>query len=188
MGAHDVISTDAEAVHIRRLIPTDAQTYMDFRLAALGRSPTAFTSSPEDDHGKPVSWAAARIRDAARPDDFVLGAFAADRLVGIVGFERAGRVKARHKGALVGMAVAPAVAGRGVGGRLVARLLAEARAIPGLLQVLLTVSEGNAAAETLYAAQGFTVFGREPRALVVDGEAVAKLHMIHLLDAPPSPR
>ena len=82
------------------------------------------------------------------------------------------------------MAVAPEAAGQGTGGRLVERLVAEARAVPGVLQIHLTVSEGNRAVERLYAAWGFSVFGREARGIVVDGVPVAKLHMALMLDGP----
>ena len=109
------------------------------------------------------------------------------KLVGTAGLTRGARPKERHKATLFGMAVAPEAVGRGIGGLLVDRLVAEARAVPGLLQVGLTVSEGNAAAERLYAARGFVVFGREPRGVIVDGVPVAKLHMVLMLDAPASP-
>lgn len=52
-----------------------------------------------------------------------------------------------------------------------------------LRQVLLTVSEGNEAALRLYTSCGFEVWGREPAAVLVDGQPVAKLHMIHHLTA-----
>ena len=110
------------------------------------------------------------------------------RLVGVAGFRRGPKPKERHKGTLFGMVVAPDAVGQGIGGRLVSRLVAEARAIPGLPQIHLTVSDGNRAAAKLYAAQGFSVSGREPRALVVDGVPVAKLHMALMLDDTAAPR
>lgn len=61
------------------------------------------------------------------------------------------------------------------------RVLVEARHA-GLLQVVLTVSEGNGPAERLYRSCGFATFGREPRAVIVGGCAIAKLHMICILD------
>ena len=169
---------------LRRLVPADAPAYRDFRLAALARSPLAFTSSAEEERRKPLAAAAARIHDAARPDDFVLGAFAGGTLVGTAGLSRGARAKDRHKGSVFGVAVAPAAAGRGLGQALMLRLVDEARTVPGLLQLVLTVSDGNAA-QGLYGRCGFELFGREPRALLVEGVAVAKLHMVLMLDAPP---
>ena len=176
-------STDAPA-SIRRLVPEDARAYAEFRLAALEGNPLAFGSSPEEERGHALAVAEARIHDPARPQDFVLGAFAGRDVVGTAGFKRDLRAKHRHKGSVFGVAVAPAAAGRGLGGALVRRLVAEARTVPGLLQLVLTVSDGNGGAEALYRRCGFTVFGREPRAMLVDGVAVAKLHMVLMLDAP----
>ncbi|MFE5587641.1 GNAT family N-acetyltransferase, partial [Kitasatospora sp. NPDC056531] len=65
---------------------------------------------------------------------------------------------------------------------LVGRVLATAAEDGRLRQVLLTVSEGNEPALRLYASCGFEVWGREPRAVLVDGRAMAKLHMVRLLD------
>ena len=169
---------------IRRLLPGDAPAYLEFRLAALARSPLAFSSSPEEERGKRLAFAAARIHDAARPDDFVLGAFEGGTLVGTAGFSRGARAKDRHKGSVFGVAVAPAAAGRGLGQALMLRLVAAASTGPGRVPRRRTGGDGKAA-QALYGRCGFTLFGREPRALLVEGVAVAKLHMVLMLDAPP---
>jgi RimJ/RimL family protein N-acetyltransferase len=43
--------------------------------------------------------------------------------------------------------------------------------------VQLSVTEGNRAAQALYARCGFVVYGREPLAMAVDGGFVIKLHL-----------
>lgn len=60
---------------------------------------------------------------------------------------------------LLTVAVAPAARRRGLGARLVARFLAEARA-RGAQSAFLEVAAGNAAARALYAAAGFAEAGR----------------------------
>ena len=167
---------------IRRLNAGEAQQYIDFRAEALKQTPTAFTSTSAEEKARPVTWAVDRIVNADHRDDFVLGAFASEVLVGIAGFGRPEQKQARHKGTLFGMAVAPDVAGRGVGRQLVEALLGEARKIQGVTQVVLTVSEGNSVAERLYRSCGFREFGREPRAVIVDGVAIIKIHMVCMLD------
>ncbi|MFF7994447.1 GNAT family N-acetyltransferase [Kitasatospora xanthocidica] len=170
-------------VTIRRLGRADAVPYRAFRLAALRETPSAFTSSHAEECAKPMSATLERLAGAEAGPGALLGAFdGAGVLVGTAGLEVARRSQERHKGTLYGMAVAPEAAGRGIGRALVVEVLRTAAEDGRLRQVLLTVSEGNEAALRLYTACGFEVWGREPRAVLVDGLAVAKLHLVRLLD------
>lgn len=156
---------------IRRLLPADAHLYRSLRLRALREHPDAFTSSYEDDRQQPVEAAAARLAQHA-----FWGAYQGAELYGFVGLEREGRAKNRHKATVVGMYVAPEVAGQGVGRALLHALLAHARS-ERVGSLVLTVTDGNAAAQHLYAACGFRSFGIEPDAIRVDGRSYAKNHM-----------
>lgn len=182
LGAVEKGAAARSRLSLRRLAPIDASAYLAFRVQALAATPTAFTSTADEERHRPIAWALSRIRSDSRPDDFVLGAFSSERLVGVAGFSVPEQLQARHKGLLFGMAVAREAAGHGVGRRLVERLLTEARGIAGMLQVVLTVSEGNVPAERLYRSCGFREFGREPRAVIVNGESVTKIHMVKMLD------
>jgi ribosomal protein S18 acetylase RimI-like enzyme len=102
----------------------------------------------------------------------------------MVGLEREARAKNAHKATVVAMYVAPQASGRGVGRALMQALLAHARA-EGIASLVLTVTEGNAAAQHLYTALGFRSFGIEPDAIRVDGRPYAKNHMHLALDAGP---
>jgi ribosomal protein S18 acetylase RimI-like enzyme len=75
------------------------------------------------------------------------------------------------------MYVAPAFRRRGWGERLVVAALEAARARDGVRLVQLTVTDGNRAAQDLYAACGFVPFGVEPQAVAEDGAFLAKVHM-----------
>jgi ribosomal protein S18 acetylase RimI-like enzyme len=51
-----------------------------------------------------------------------------------------------------------------------------------LTDLFLTVTEGNSSAIRLYREAGFAAFGTEPRAIMVEGQTFAKVHMhLHLL-------
>ncbi|MEU3573568.1 GNAT family protein [Kitasatospora sp. NPDC036755] len=175
------------AVRLRPLGVVDAVPYRAFRLAALRETPSAFTSSHAEEAGKPLSATLDRLAAAEAGPGALIGAFdGAGELVGTAGLKVPRRSQERHKGTLYGMAVARGAGGRGIGRALVREVLRTAARDGGLRQVLLTVSEGNERALRLYTACGFEVWGREPQAVVVDGLAVAKLHMVCLLDAEPA--
>ena len=162
---------------VRRLTPADATLYRSLRLRALRDHPDAFTSSYEDDRDQPLEGAAARLAGHA-----FWGAYERAELVGIVGLEREGRAKNRHKATVVGMYVAPESAGQGVGRALMEALVAHARA-EGIASLVLTVTAGNAHAQRLYERAGFRSFGVEPDAIRIGGRSFAKNHM-HLALAP----
>jgi ribosomal protein S18 acetylase RimI-like enzyme len=156
---------------IRRLAPADAPSFRTLRLRALREHPDAFTSSWEDDREQPLEACAARLARHA-----FWGAYEGSELYGFVGLEREARAKNAHKATVVAMYVAPEASGRGVGRALLAALLAHARD-EGLESLVLTVTEGNAAAQHLYREVGFRSFGVEPDAIRVDGRSYAKDHM-----------
>jgi RimJ/RimL family protein N-acetyltransferase len=157
---------------IRRLVASDAVAYWQMRNQGLKEFPDAFTTSYEEGVGTPPEKLAKRFGDgSAGNNDFVLGAFADDgALLGATGFTRDSRVKQRHKGMVVGMYVTPVARGTGLGKRLLLALIDEARRIPGLEQLYLTVTHSNDDARNLYLRAGFISFGVEPRAIKV-GEA-----------------
>lgn len=166
---------------IRRLVPSDAVAYQSLRLAALRESPTAFSSSYEEECDTPLSTIEAHMAPDSGRNRF--GAFDGADLVAVVGVGREGARKVHHKGFIGGMFVAPAWRGKGLGRQLLEQALAFADAMPGLHQVTLTVTAGNAAAVTLYESMGFVVFGRAPDALLVDGVSYDDIQMVRAVKA-----
>lgn len=159
---------------VRRLGAGDAAAYRDLRLRALREHPEAFTSDAEAEQAKPLAWSAERL---AEPHNAFWGGFdTGGAIVGMVGLERGRRPKEAHKGTVVGMYVAPACAGQGLGGALLAALLQQARHWR-LSLLVLTVTAGNASAVRVYERVGFRAFGTEPRAVRVDGRYHGKIHM-----------
>ncbi|CAN5527935.1 GNAT family N-acetyltransferase [soil metagenome] len=161
-------------MEIRRLESSDAAAYRELRLRALREHAEAFTSSFEEESGKPVETSKRRLAEST--GNRFWGAFLDDVLVGMVGLDREERIKNRHKATLVGMYVAPEAGRRGIGQALVDALLTQARA-DGIELLLLTVTHGNATARELYARCGFGTFGVEPDAIRLAGESFAKEHM-----------
>jgi RimJ/RimL family protein N-acetyltransferase len=164
---------------IRQLDDEDAEAYVELRRQALLDAPGAFTASPEDDLVATVG----AVRDQLRrsPDSVLIGAFR-ERLVGTVGLYRDRHLKSAHKTHLWGMYVVPSMRGQGIASRLLASALEHARTLPGVSWVHLSVSSAAPAAQRLYERAGFEVWGREPDALRVGGEALVEHHMALRLD------
>ncbi|CRM20008.1 MULTISPECIES: GNAT family N-acetyltransferase [Pseudomonas] len=159
---------------IRALVASDAQAYRALMLEAYGVYPQAFTSSVAERASMPLSWWEKRLDN---PLDRLFGAFADDRLAGIVGLAFEPREKARHKVTLFGMYVNAAYQRHGLGRRLVEAALGEARQRAGLKVIQLTVTAGNDAAFALYQRCGFIQYGLEPLAVRVGLEYFDKIHM-----------
>jgi len=167
-------------IAVRRLVPSDAPAYRARMLAAYAETPDAFTATVEERAALPAAWWAQRLAGGPDPAVLVVGAFddpSGERLVGVAGLRRETRPRTAHKSVLFGMAVRPEARGRGIGRALVEAVVAHARARPGTEVVTLTVTEGNAPAERLYAACGFRAFGTEPLAIRTDDGFAGKVHM-----------
>lgn len=162
---------------VRRLAAADAVHYRSLMLHAYAHEPDAFTSTAAERSALPSAWWLARIGAVPGAPDVAFGAFCEGVLVGAAGLAREQRERTRHKAVLFGMYVAPGFRNRGLARQLVRAVLAHAHALPGLLQVQLTVTASNAAAVKLYESCGFSCFGVEPLALKVGDALVDKRYM-----------
>jgi len=163
-------------VELRVLSADDLDSYRKLRLEALRAEPTAFGSSYEVE----ASARADKYRDrlTGSAENFVLGAWQADRLVAMLGFVRETASKRLHIGAVWGMYVIPSLRGQGLGRRLLTDVLRRARELPELEHLLLTVVSVNTAAHALYQSLGFVAWGTEPAALKIDGVDYDDIHMV----------
>ena len=112
------------------------------------------------------------------------------QLLGALSAERDGRAKVRHIAHIVGMMVADAAQGRGIGRALMQASLALLVQDEALQLVTLSVTRSNMPARRLYERCGFTRYGRLEGAIVLpDGRVLDKDLMVHSLsragDAPP---
>jgi ribosomal protein S18 acetylase RimI-like enzyme len=155
---------------IRRLnaeAPTDVAQYWQVRNEGLKEFPDAFTTTYEEGVATAPEKLAKRF-GGENSDDFVIGAFSAtDKLLGCTGFERETRTKQRHKGKVIGMYVMPAARGSGLGRKILAALLLEAKQLNGLEKIVLSVTHSNEGARLLYISMGFITFGIERNAIKV---------------------
>jgi RimJ/RimL family protein N-acetyltransferase/predicted enzyme related to lactoylglutathione lyase len=171
---------------IRTLAPADVEAYRALRLEGLRDSPESFSSDYDENARFPIETFAQRI--AAERNRWVLGAFDGAALVGVAGYLREQGAKVEHKAMVWGMYVTPRVRGRGIAADLLARLIAQARAAPGLAQLVLSVTVGNAAARNLYVRAGFVRCGVEPRSMRVAGRWLDEEQMVLDLRADAVPR
>jgi ribosomal protein S18 acetylase RimI-like enzyme len=158
---------------IRRLDAADAPAYRAIRLEGLARHPQSFGAAAEDEAPQPLAWFAERLAGS-----HVFGA-GEDTLLGVIGLRPQEAAKLRHKALIWGFYVRPEARGKRLGAALLAHAIAVARGMVDELR--LSVAPDNAAALRLYEAAGFKPYGREPRALRIDGrdfdEVLMALHL-----------
>jgi RimJ/RimL family protein N-acetyltransferase len=164
------------ACTVRRLCPDDAEAWAVLRREALEAHPLAFGASVPDDPKLLVE--SGRTRLAPGGESTVFGAFIDVSLVGIVGIVRNAGRKERHKSQIWGMYVTAGSRRTGAGQMLLRAAIEQARSWTGVEQVHLAVSEVATEARRLYERNGFQAWGREPRALSLDGRYADESHMI----------
>ncbi|WP_161974606.1 GNAT family N-acetyltransferase [Piscinibacter terrae] len=175
----------ANDIDIRRLLAPDAEAYKRLRDDMLDGFPDAFTSDAESERAKPANAYVARFEaegDAAR---FSFGAWRGGELVGAISCERDARLKVRHVGHIIGMMVRPNLQGHGIGRALIAATLAQARSVPELELLTLSVTSSNQAAVGLYEKAGFVRYGQLPHAIKLGDKRLGKdLMMLALRQQP----
>jgi RimJ/RimL family protein N-acetyltransferase len=152
-------------ITIRALCAPDVEAYRELRLTALAMSPEAFGSSYEEEAR--LSMDSFRAHVVSDGPNVIFGAFTGSQLVGMAGFVANERLKKRHKGTLWGVFVMPEWRRRGLGDRLVGRVVEHATGHVLILQA--SVVTTNQIARQTYVRLGFVPYGTERQALLIDG-------------------
>jgi GNAT superfamily N-acetyltransferase len=145
---------------VRMLGAGDAAAYRALRLDALGRHPTAFRTSLDEEAGHSLEELAARLEA-----DAIVGGFCDGTLCGLAGLEIPPARSKRHKGTLFGVYVCPDRRRAGLGTALVAAVIEHARSRVDQLHAAVVTTA--APARALYRKLGFVPYGIEPRGLKV---------------------
>lgn len=165
------------AITLRRARAADADDY-----AAMMNDPLVYPGVLQLPYTDAEAWRT-RLAEAggASVAELHLVAVAEGRVIGGAGMHRAGIAVRRQHVMGLGMTVAGAWQGQGVGSQLLAALCHHADRWVGLLRLELTVYTDNARAIALYRRHGFEIEGTHRAfalrdGVYVDAHAMARLH------------
>lgn len=151
--------------------PDDVDAFKHIRLEALRLEPAAFASRAQDWEALPGEEWLRRITSGT-----VFIAFRDDEPVGLMGLLREQSAKSRHRAMIVMVYVRASERGNGTAKALLDALTGHARGA-GVLQLELTVSAENPAAQRFYAREGFAAIGRLPAGLIHEGREIDEVMM-----------
>ena len=146
---------------IRKLQPHDSPVYREIRLACLQNAAEYFGSTYEEEVLNP-KLKFENFIESASPEHFMFGAFDGDSLIGIAGFDRIDRKRARHRGELVQVYVDSNYHGHNLGEKLIRSVVEYAFTMDGLEQIQLSVIAVNKGAIKLYEKIGVRSYGFQP--------------------------
>ncbi|HCC06842.1 MAG TPA: hypothetical protein DEP72_01570 [Clostridiales bacterium] len=98
-------------------------------------------------------------------DDFVLGAFEQEKMLGFIQLKTSKRDRLKHKGEVSKLYISSNNRGKGVAKKLLEKLIQIAKKIEGLEQLNLMVVSENIQAINLYLKCGFRIYGIEKNSM-----------------------
>lgn len=163
---------------IRAATPDDVQVWRALRMDGIKRHPQAFIVTQQEAEAVPLEEDAARL---SHGDRFL--AYLNDTAVGLIGLNRHTVPRARHRGEIGPLYVAPDARGQGIADALLSAVVDAAQGL-GIWQLELSVYVENAPAIALYDRHGFSVTGKIPNAIAGADGFEDDLLMIRILAQP----
>jgi RimJ/RimL family protein N-acetyltransferase len=156
-------------IQFRKLQPNESNSYREIRLECLKKFPENFGSNYQDEKVKGSSFFQLHIEQEST-DNFIIGAFYNNSLVGISGFNRYESEKTKHRGRIIQVYVKPEFQGQHIGSNIIKATLNEAFKISGIEQIEINVLTTNEHAERLYTKLGFEAYGIQKKYLKIDNK------------------
>lgn len=149
---------------IRQLNASDSKDFYQVRLLGLELHPEAFGTGA-DDFRKATDEQVKNQLSSNIQNDFSIGAFIDEKLVGVISLKRESKSSVRHKATVWGFFVVPQHRHKKIGKALLEKLIINACEIEGLdyLRAIVTVSDSNI--KRIFAAAGFSEYGIETRGI-----------------------
>jgi len=162
--------------HIRRLVIEDLETYFTLRLESLENAPANFMTSYREEKSSGILHYQ-NLLSHKTTDNLILGAYVANKLIGIIGIYQEHMLKARHKSNIWGLYVKPSFRHQGIGKALLNDAVLHATHVLKSVIVNITVEATNITAKKLYESFGFKEWGKEPCAMQIEGQFFDECHM-----------
>lgn len=153
---------------IRKLLPNESISYREIRLQCLKNYPDYFITNYQDEKTREKLFFQPFIEQSDK-DNFVIGAFHDNNLIGISGFNRHERKKINHGGIIIQVYVKSDYQGMNIGSNMIKSTIEEAFKIDGVEQIEIGVISINENAEKIYKKIGFEEYGLQKNFLKIDG-------------------
>ncbi|MBS1730420.1 MAG: GNAT family N-acetyltransferase [Bacteroidetes bacterium] len=158
-----------ETIIYRKVKTTEIEFYHQLRLDCLKNYPQNFGTLYSEELVT-TNYKFDKIINQELTNDFLMGAFKNEKLVGICGFIQAKRLKTKHIGEISGMFVSREFSGQKIGTGLLNSTIQIAFDNLEIEQIILTVADKNLSAKNLYKKFNFTEYGKLPNYFKYDGE------------------
>lgn len=156
-----------DGIIIRNAAISDAALFRELRLEALENHPTAFGSDYTENALKPAKFWEERV-SFNEDEQAIFFAEKHGQLIGMAGIFRSLSKKNLHSANIFGVYVRPNWRGHRISQTLVKACLDWAK-LKSIIIVKLAVVTSNRSAIHTYQQCGFVMYGKEPKALCVDG-------------------